>query len=600
MNTAAVPKSEPTSYGLEHLFENEALTDRRPSRILYLLYKDHWIKLLWSAFYFLIKHSPVYVLPIITANLINMATKPDKYSTSSLWWNIGILFVVIVQNVPTQVLHISYMSKAIRYVEASLRSTLVRKLQRLSMSAHGELAAGRLQSKVLRDVEAIEFLSRQMMLSVLPAIVSVVVAVAITAGKSWTVMLFFLLTIPAGVAMVTFFRKKIQRTNSDFRKQIESMSGQVSEMVGMMPVTRAHGLQETEINKIDNTLSKLRSKGYRLDIVEAYFGSAAWVTFQTFQVLCLAFTVLLAFRGEIQVGDIVLYQSYFAMILGAITQLINIYPNIAKGFESIYSVTEILLSQDTEEYRGHRKLEEVKGDFDFRNVNFGYPGSDRHVLNGFDLQVKAGECIALVGASGAGKSTVLNLAIGFSKPTFGEVAIDGVPMDELDMTSYRSRIAVVHQSTVLFSGSIRENITYGLPSVSEDRLEEVIRMTYLQDVIAQLPEGLDTAVGEHGGKLSGGQRQRIAIARALVRDPKIILLDEATSALDNESEYYVQQAMQKLIQNRTTFIVAHRLSTIRDADRIVVMKRGQVAEIGTYDELMAKGGEFYQLKQLQA
>ncbi|MDG0790465.1 ABC transporter ATP-binding protein/permease [Cohnella ginsengisoli] len=600
MNTAAVPKSEPTSYGLEHLFENEALTDRRPSRILYLLYKDHWIKLFWSAFFFLIKHSPVYVLPIITANLINMATKPDRYSTSSLWWNIGILFVVIVQNVPTQVLHISYMSKAIRYVEASLRSTLVRKLQRLSMSAHGELAAGRLQSKVLRDVEAIEFLSRQMMLSVLPAIVSIVVAVVITAGKSWTVMLFFVLTIPAGVAMVTFFRKKIQRTNSDFRKQIESMSGQVSEMVGMMPVTRAHGLQETEINKIDSTLSKLRSKGYRLDIVEAYFGSAAWVTFQTFQVLCLAFTVLLAFRGEIQVGDIVLYQSYFAMILGAITQLINIYPNIAKGFESIYSVTEILLSQDTEEYRGHRKLEEVRGEFDFRNVNFGYPGSDRHVLNGFNLQVKAGECIALVGASGAGKSTVLNLAIGFSRPTFGEVAIDGVPMDELDMTSYRSRIAVVHQSTVLFSGTIRENITYGLPSVSEERLEEVIRMTYLQDVIAQLPQGLDTAVGEHGGKLSGGQRQRIAIARALVRDPKIILLDEATSALDNESEYFVQQAMQKLIQNRTTFIVAHRLSTIRDADRIVVMKRGQVAEIGTYDELMAKGGEFYQLKQLQA
>ncbi|MBB6675602.1 ABC transporter ATP-binding protein [Cohnella nanjingensis] len=585
---------------MEHLFEDESLTDRKPARILYLLYRNHWAKLLWSTFYFLIKHSPVYVLPIITANLINMATKPEKYSTSALWWNIAILFAVIVQNIPTQVLHISYMSKAIRYVEAGLRSTLVRKLQRLSMSAHGELAAGKLQSKVLRDVEAIEFLSRQMMLSILPAVISVIVAIVITAGKNLSVTAFFVLTIPAGVAMVTFFRKKIRRSNSDFRRQIESMSGQVSEMVGMMPVTRAHGLEQTEITKIDNTLSKLRNKGYKLDIVEAYFGSSAWVTFQSFQVLCLAFTILLAFRGEIPVGDVVLYQSYFAMILGSITQLINVYPNIAKGFESIYSVTEILLSKDTEEYQGKRKLERVRGEFSFRNVHFGYNNSDRHVLSDFHLNVKAGECVALVGASGAGKSTVLNLVIGFSKPSEGQVAVDGVPMEELDMASYRSQLAVVHQSTVLFSGTIRENITYGLPSVSDEKLAEVVRMTHLQDVVAQLPQGLDTAIGEHGGRLSGGQRQRIAIARALIRDPKIILLDEATSALDNESEYFVQQAMQELIKGRTTFIVAHRLSTIRDADRIVVMKQGRCVEVGTYDELMAKQGEFYQLKQLQA
>nr|WP_238357759.1 ABC transporter ATP-binding protein [Cohnella zeiphila] len=582
------------------MFENEALTDRRPFRILSLLYTDHWRKLLLSTFFFLIKHSPVYVLPIVTANLINMATKPDHYAKSALWWNFIILFFVIVQNIPTQVLHISYMSKAIRYVEAGLRSTLVRKLQRLSMSAHGELAAGKLQSKVLRDVEAIEFLSRQMMMSVMPAIVSVIVAIAITATRSLLVTAFFVLTVPMALVVVSFFRKKIRATNSEFRKQIESMSGQVSEMVGMMPVTRAHGLEQTEIRKIDSTLSKLRNKGYRLDIVEAYFGSSAWVTFQTFQVLCLGFTIMLAYQGKIPVGDVVLYQSFFTMILNAISNLINVYPNIAKGFESIYSVTEILLSKDTEEYQGKKKPESVAGRFTFDSVHFGYPNSDRHVLSDFRLDVKPGECVALVGASGAGKSTVLNLAIGFSKPSKGQVLVDGIPMDDLDMGAYRRHLAVVHQSTVLFSGTIRENITYGLPSVSEEKLAEVVRMTHLQDVIAQLPQGLDTPVGEHGGKLSGGQRQRIAIARALIRDPSIILLDEATSALDNESEYYVQQAMQELIKGRTTFIVAHRLSTIRDADRIVVMKRGRCVEVGTYDELMAKQGEFYQLKKLQA
>ncbi|RIE03209.1 ABC transporter ATP-binding protein [Cohnella faecalis] len=585
---------------MEHLFENEALTDRRPSRFLLLLYRKHWSKLLLSIVFFLLKHSPVYVIPIITANLINLAMHPEKNSTSTLWLNIIVLAFVIVQNIPTQVLHISYLSKAVRYMEAELRSTLVRKLQRLSMSAHGELMSGKLQAKVLRDVEAIEFLSRQMMLSVVPAIINVIVAVAITSSRSLLVTGFFVLTIPAALAIVSFFRNKIKASNSEFRKQIESMSGQVSEMVGMIPITRAHGLEQTEINKIDKTLTKLRHKGYKLDIVEAYFGSYAWVTFQLFQVLCLAFTIMLAYKGTIPIGDVVLYQSFFTMILGSITQLLNVYPNIAKGFESIYSVTEILLSKDTEAYQGKKKPEALKGQFTFENVSFGYPNSERHVLQQFNINVKAGESIALVGASGAGKSTVLNLVIGFSKPGEGRVLLDGVPMDELDMGAYRSSLAVVPQTTLLFSGSIRENITYGLPSVSDEKLAEIIRMTHLEDVIAQLPDGLDTMIGEHGGRLSGGQRQRIAIARALIRDPKIILLDEATSALDNESEYRVQQAMRKLTQGRTTFIVAHRLSTIRDADRIVVMKQGRCVEMGTFEELMELRGEFYQLKQLQS
>ncbi|WEK53253.1 MAG: ABC transporter ATP-binding protein [Candidatus Cohnella colombiensis] len=595
----ATNTSETVKFDLEELLNDDSLTERKPTRLLFQLYRQHWTKLLLSILFFMLKHSPVYILPIVTANLINMASKPDEYGMATFWWNIGLLVIVIVQNIPTQVLHISYMSKAIRYVEAGLRSTLVRKLQRLSMSAHGELAAGKLQAKVLRDVEAIETLSKQIMLAFFPAIISVIVAIVITASRSFVVMGFFILTIPMALLVITFFRKKIRRTNMEFRKQIESMSGQVSEMVGMMPVTRAHGLEQTEIKKIDNTLNHLRNKGYKLDIVEAYFGSFSWVTFQVFQVLCLAFTVVLAYQGKIPVGDVVLYQSFFSMILGSISQLLNVYPQIAKGFESIYSVTEVLLSKDIEAYQGKRKVEAIKGSFNFRDVHFGYPNSERHVLANFQLEVKAGESIAFVGASGAGKSTILNLVIGFNKPVSGQVLVDGVPMEELDMTSYRKQLAVVHQSTVLFSGTIRENITYGLPTVKEEQLQEVIRMTHLEDVINQLPNGLETAIGEHGGRLSGGQRQRIAIARALIRNPKVILLDEATSALDNESEYHVQQAMQKLIKGRTTFIVAHRLSTIRDADRIVVMKQGRCIEIGTYDELIALRGEFYQLKMLQ-
>ena len=217
-----------------------------------------------------------------------------------------------------------------------------------------------------------------------------------------------------------------------------------------------------------------------------------------------------------------------------------------------------------------------------------------------NLHVKSGETIALVGESGAGKSTILNLVIGFNQAESGKVLIDGKDISKIDLRTYRKHLAVVPQTSILFSGTIRDNITYGCENVSEEELQKVIKAANLSDLIASLPKGLDTMVGEHGGKLSGGQRQRISIARALIRDPKVIVLDEATSALDSISEKLIQQALNNLTEGRTTFIVAHRLSTIRDADRIAVIADGRCAEYGTYEELMALQGEFYQLKQIQS
>jgi ATP-binding cassette subfamily B protein len=330
-------------------------------------------------------------------------------------------------------------------------------------------------------------------------------------------------------------------------------------------------------------------KGYRLDITEALFGASSWVVFTLFQLLCLGFTCILAYQGKIQVGDVVMYQGFFSTILASINSLLSVYPQFARGFESIHSISEVLTSTQVEEYQGSRPVDSFQGAYEFRGVQFHYKDTDKHVLKDFNLNIRPGECIALVGESGAGKSTVLNLVVGFYRPTGGEILVDGIPLDELEMRMYRQRLAVVPQSTVLFSGTIRSNITFGLSDVPEEKLQEVIRM----------PQGIDTLIGEHGGKLSGGQRQRIAIARAMVRDPQMILLDEATSALDNISEFTVQKAMRELIRGRTTFIVAHRLSTIRDADRIVVMKDGGVAEAGTFEELMSRRGAFYELKQMQ-
>lgn len=583
----------------EHVFMDAGGRKGRPFRTLWRLYRGQRINLLLSLLFFIIKHSPVWIMSVLTADMINIISRPDA-DLKWFWIDAAVLFVVVLQNVVTQTLHVSFMSRSSRLMEAGLRGTMMRKLQHLSMSYHSELRSGKMQAKVLRDVEQIELLSKQVMYSFVPAILNIIAAVTIAAATSLAVASLFIVLLPFAGGLVYFFRNKIRQRNRDFRRQIEEMSGAVAESVEMLPVTKAHGLEDIEIEKVNGTLVNLRGKGYRLDITEAVFGASGWVTFTLFQVICLTFTCMLAYRGTILIGDVVMYQGLFGTIMMSINNLINVYPQFAKGFESIHSVTEVLVSTETDEYQGTKVPDNIRGEFRFENVHFHYKDTDKHVLNGFTLHVKPGETIALVGESGAGKSTVLNLAIGFYRPTNGRILLDGVPFDELDMRAYRRQIAVVPQNTVLFSGTIRQNITYGLTNVSEEELERVIRMANLQDVIAAMPDGLDTMIGEHGGKLSGGQRQRIAIARAMIRNPRIIFLDEATSALDNISEFVVQKAMRELIRGRTTFIVAHRLSTIRDADRIVVMKNGRIQEVGSYEELMQRRGEFYQLKQLQA
>ena len=313
------------------------------------------------------------------------------------------------------------------------------------------------------------------------------------------------------------------------------------------------------------------------------------------------FTAFLAFKKKIPVGDVVLYQSYFSAIVGNITALITLMPIISKGMESLSSIGELLLENDVENNEGKYKMKELRGEYSFENVCFHYDDDkQKDVLKGFSLNVPAGETIALVGESGAGKSTILNLVIGFDLPVSGVLKIDGHSINDIDLRTYRSHIAVVAQNPIIFNGTIRENITYGLANVSQEEIDKVVKASLLEDLISELDGGLDARLTEHGSNLSGGQRQRISIARALIRNPQVIVLDEATSALDSVSEKKIKEALDNLTKNRTTFVVAHRLSTIQNADRIAVIKDGGCAEIGTYDELMAKKGEFYQFKKLQA
>lgn len=571
-----------------------------PLKILIGLYKGNYNKFFLAVLFFFIKHAPVWGLPIVTANIINDITSGSPDTVQNIIIQAIIMVALVVLNVPMNYLYTRYKSLATRYAETGLRKALVRKLQQLSISYHKETQSGRLQSKIMRDVEAVETLSTQMFLSILNIALNIGVALFVTVSKSLIVFLFFLLTTPLAAATMVFFRNIMKKRNTEFRKEMEETSARVMEMVELIPVTRAHALEEEEVTKMSGQLFAVAEKGYKLDVIQALFGSVGWAIFQVFQVVCLGFTGFLALKGSVGPGDITLYQSYFATIVSQVSSLMSLIPVIAKGVESVNSIGEVLLEEDIECNDGKEALKSVEGEFDFKNVRFAYNNTDKPVLHELNLHVDKGETIALVGESGAGKSTILNLVIGFNFATDGVVTIDGHDMRDIDLRTYRKHLAVVPQTSILFSGTIRDNITYGIDDFDEEALNKVVDAANLRDLIDSLPDGLDTVVGEHGGKLSGGQRQRVSIARALMRNPEVIVLDEATSALDSISEKLIQEALNNLTKDRTTFIVAHRLSTIKGADRIAVIADGHCVEYGTYDELMELKGEFYQMKSIQS
>jgi ATP-binding cassette subfamily B protein len=317
-------------------------------------------------------------------------------------------------------------------------------------------------------------------------------------------------------------------------------------------------------------------------------------------VLFLTGAALVSYYGVwgVSPGDVVMLSAFLTTLTNSTTTLAGLAPVITKGLESVRSVGEVLQAPELEDNEGKAPLDSLHGAVEFQGVGYVYEDAGRPAVRDFSLSVTPGETIALVGASGAGKSTVLSLVIGFIRPTSGRLLLDGTDMNTLDLRTYRRFVSVVPQESILFDGTVRENVAYGMDDADADEatVRAALRDANALEFVDRLPHGLDTLVGEHGARLSGGQRQRLAIARALIRNPRVLILDEATSALDTQSEALVQQALARLVRGRTTFVVAHRLSTIRGADRIVVMGDGAVREIGSHEELMRRGGMYTALQ----
>ncbi|GAA3008485.1 ABC transporter ATP-binding protein [Streptomyces fulvorobeus] len=587
------PPRQPSA--LDHRYRGE-----HPIRTLGYLLRPDRRRLAVGVAAFVVKHSPVWLLPLITANIIDVVVqhRPER----ELWLNAGALLVILVLNYPMHLLYVRCLYGSTRRMGTALRDALCRRLQQLSIGYHTRTSAGVLQAKVVRDVETVEQMTQQASDMGLAAVITLIGGLSVIAFRVPSFLPVFLVVVPAAALLVMKLRSRLRSHNESFRQEVEQFSARVSEMTSLIPITRAHGLEHAALGRVDGSLRQVFLAGVRLDLLNGRFGALAWILLNSLGVACLAGSALVAYHGwlPITAGDVVMLSAFFTTLTGSMSTLLSLAPVISKGLESVRSAGEVLEAPDLENNAGKDLVERVEGRIDFEGVGFAYEGAGGAAVEDFTLSARPGETVALVGASGAGKSTVLNLLIGFIRPTTGRIVLDGTDMATLDLRSYRQFLSVVPQESILFEGSIRDNVTYGMGDADERTVRDALRDANALEFVESLPDGIHTVVGERGARLSGGQKQRLAIARALIRNPRVLILDEATSALDTRSEAQVQEALARLVHGRTVFVVAHRLSTIRAADRIVAMEHGRIAEIGTHEELVGRGGVYAGLQSKQS
>jgi len=579
---------------------NGRFDSKRPSRTLWNLFDGQKGRVYAAIALYVLKQSPASLFPLAVGMIVDSLTPLREGSFHRILWIAAGYFFLLLQNPFLHTAFVRLMSGTLRQMQFVLRSALVERMQQLSIAFFEEKHSSGLQTKILRDVDAIDGLCRHLMNTGLNGLLVIVYVTIIALARQPLLALYFLVTVPAGVALLKLFNRRFREQYESLRVETEQMNARVGEMLLMLPVTRAHGLEEQEMQSVRSVFQRIRGRGLQVDILTEFFAASSWFTFMLFQLACLVFSAWLVVNHRLTVGEAVMYHAYFGMLVGAVQQLLSVFPALAQGTEALRSLGEVLEAEPIERNEGKTPAPDpLRGELTFENVNFNYPSGREVALSDVNLRIAPGETVAFVGESGAGKSTLVNLAIGFRQPSAGRVLLDGQDLEGLDLRTYRRQIGVVPQTTVLFNGTLRDNVSYGLENVSDDTVWQILAEANLADFVRGLPLGLETPLGEGGTRLSGGQRQRLAIARALIRNPRIILLDEATSALDTESERLVQEAITRLTRDRTTLIVAHRFSTIRHAHRVIVLRQGQIVEQGTHSELLSLRGHFHRLATLQ-
>ncbi len=548
---------------------------------------------------FTLKEVPLWFLPVVTAAIIDLVAA-DGSVTAVLGW-FAVAALLLAQNYPNHLIYTRNFMTVVRDTGADLRNALADRLQSLSIGYHTRTSSSIVQTKLVRDVENVELMLQQFTHPLLSATMVLIGAIAMTAIAVPQFLPVYALAVPIAIGLRAGLRRRSRIRNEKFRREMEHFAARAGEMASLIPVTRAHGLEQTAVSRVASSAENVRRAGLHLDMLNGHVASISWVTMQLLGASCLMLAATFSLTGMLAItpGEVVLLSTYFTLLTQGLAQLMMLIPVGARGLESVRSISEVLEEPDIEQNAGKDDVGVVEGRLTLENVSHRYPEAETDAVQEVSLDIESGTTVAFVGPSGSGKSTLLNLVLGFVRPTSGRILLDGVDMQRLDLRTARRFISVVPQESVLFEGTVRENVAYGMRDADEERIVRALRDANAWRFVRDLPDGLDTVVGERGARLSGGQRQRLAIARALVRDPRILLLDEATSALDPEAEELVKEALDRLMLGRTTLVVAHRLSTIRRADRIVVLDNGRILEEGSHNELLEEAGRYAQMHMTQ-
>lgn len=480
-----------------------------------------------------------------------------------------------------------------------MRQQLFDKYIHLPVSFHDSHSVGGLISKVTYDTEQVANASGKALLTLVREGALVIGLLCVMFYYSWQLSLIFLLIGPVVAVIVSFVSKRFRVVSKNIQHSMGNLTSSVEQAVKGHKVVIMFGGQEIEQNRFKQKNNHNRQQTMKLSVTSILSVSSIQVIASIALAVVLYIASTPGMLEKLTAGVFINVVFCMVMLLKPLKQLTTINNQFQKGMAACASIFEILDEAD-EEDSGRTKIERATGKIEFDDVTFSYPGKHTPALSNVSFTANPGQSVALVGRSGSGKSTISSLLTRFYVPQEGQIRLDDMPLNDVDLKALRAQFAVVSQNVTLFNDTIANNIAYGArQNVPRKEIENAARMAHVEEFLANLPDGLDTVIGENGLMLSGGQRQRIAIARAILAEAPILILDEATSALDTESERLIQDALEKLQKRCTSIVVAHRLSTIENADCIMVVEQGRIIEKGKHDELLEKGGHYAQLHALQ-
>lgn len=575
--------------------KNKKTSLKRASR-LFKYIKPYRLEFSLGLFFLLLSTAASLIFPALMGNLVDSAS--DKIVNNINHVAIALLVLFALQAIFSYfriVLFVNVTEKTLAVIRQETYAHLIK----LPMNFFSKRRVGELNSRISSDISLLQETFTTDLAEFLRQVLIIIGGIVFLSLTSVKLTLFMLAIIPAMMLAAVFFGRYIKRFSKQVQEKVAESNTIIEETLQGISNVKAFTNEFFEIGrytKKTNVVMQIAKKGGR------YRGAfASFIIFCLFGsiVAVIWYGVLMINSNELSIGELFTFILYSVFIGASVGGMADIYAKLQKAIGATEHLMDIL-EEEKEEIHSTFSADAVNGHIKFHNLSFAYPSRpDVQVLNNLNFEVQQGHNIALVGPSGAGKTTLASILFGFYKIEDGQISIDGKNIEEYDLHFLRKQIAIVPQDIILFGGSIKENIAYGKLDASEEEIEEAAKKANALNFINDFPEKMETLVGERGIQLSGGQRQRIAIARALLKNPSILILDEATSALDSESEKLVQEAMDVLMKGRTSIVISHRLSTIKSADCILVLENGQIIEQGTHQELQKNEGLYKQLSDMQ-